>query len=225
MTTWEIFRKTCSKAHAFAMKDDYVAAVKVYESLLPIVENLESIASQKRGDAKSSKAELRFERAMFYSDLGAAQCDAGMFAEARKSLEMAIAYKGRSHLPSTFFFMGSTFLFSQQYKEAVHWFDKAIRESQRLQMFISKEEGSFHASKGEALFFLGRTRAAEAEFRLAIKGKRDDFEPYVFLAKICEENGNASEAKRYRAMGVVRMKRLTQKALAQRIRFYEAPII
>jgi tetratricopeptide (TPR) repeat protein len=190
------------KAKDLARKFHYDEAITLYRSVETDIKNMQEWRQNK------SERDMLFDQALFFSDYCGALCDGGLYAEAREMGDIALKCieQGKfSTLKYIYYNIGNIYLFQKDYEQALKWYEQAVEKS-RLSYLINS---------GIALYRLKRVNEAKATFETFIeksKGSKiaNSFEPYFYLMKIYQKQGDEKESQKYKKMYLTRLKKYTQ---------------
>lgn len=231
MMTKKEFLKQWDKAKSFANSGQLKLSIETYEALVPLINDIKAVFP--REDYASDEhyiEQMHFEQAMFWGDFTASLCDEGQFDSAIEASKKALYHKEAANLSTLlyiFFNTGNIYLLSQNYEEAIKWYDKALYENECNEIWLNeKERADYYSNKAEALYFLGRYEEAEELFLKAIQTVQNykNFEPFYFLKNIYELKNDTKQSEKFYKMFTTRKRKLSDEDFLQRTRFYPIKI-
>jgi tetratricopeptide (TPR) repeat protein len=225
------FIKEWGKAKKFHYNGSFQESIEVYNILVPIIENIESVMPKdKDTSSEYYKQQILFEKAMFWGDFSAPLGDDGHFELALEASKKALFYKEKGNFNTLLYIYFNTaniYLFSKNYEGALIWYDKALFENNTNSIWLNeKDKADYYLNKAEALYFLKRYEEAEKWFTESIDAVQNnqDFEPFYFLSLLNKLKGDEKQSQKFHKMFLTRKNKLSEKAFLQRIRFYDQTV-
>lgn len=200
-----------NKAKSFAKNMQFEESIKLYYEVEVYFLTLNEHATNK------STEKNMFYQTMFFADYCGVLCSNGHYEDAKEKGNIALKYMEMGNfttLKYVYYNIGNIYLFQKEYKEACKWYKLSLEGAK----YFYTDTNDYLVNYGISLYFLGMLDIAKEKFELAIKeGKgtkyNKNFEPFFYMMKICELQGEEKVMKKYKKMYLTRLKKYSKKEL------------